>query len=124
MSENPFEIPQSMRDMAEQNMKQAHVAYEQITEFVTKTMSVWTGAMHSNPVALGFKEVQDRAMEFAKENAESAFAFAGKICNAHSPQELLTFQAEFTQERMHAFVMHTQELYKVIGEALRKLQHS
>jgi hypothetical protein len=27
MIENPFEIPQSMRDLAEQNLKQAHAAY-------------------------------------------------------------------------------------------------
>ena len=36
MAENPFEIPQQMRDLAEQNIKQAHAAYEQLTDFVTK----------------------------------------------------------------------------------------
>ena len=28
MTENPVEIPQAMREQAEQNMKQAHAAYE------------------------------------------------------------------------------------------------
>ena len=124
MSESPFEIPQSVRDVAEQNMKQAHAAYEQVTDFVSKTMSLWAGAVPESPLAAGFREVQARAMEFAKDNAESAFAFAGKICNAHSPQEVLAFQAEFTQDRMKAFLAHTQELYRLIGEALRKMQHS
>ena len=89
MTENPFEIPHSVRDMAEQNMKQAHDAYEQLTDFVTKTMSSWMGAMPSNPMTIGFKDVQDRAMDFAKDNAESAFSFAGKICNAQNSQEIL-----------------------------------
>ena len=29
MTENPFEIPQAMREQAEQNLKQLHAAYEQ-----------------------------------------------------------------------------------------------
>ena len=89
MSDNPFEIPQPMREIAEQNMKQAHAAYEQLTNFVTKTMSGWMGAMPSNPMTIGFKDVQDRAMDFAKDNAESAFSFAGKICNAQNSQEIM-----------------------------------
>ena len=31
MAENPFEIPQSLRDLAEQNIKHAHAAYEQLS---------------------------------------------------------------------------------------------
>jgi len=121
MSESPFDIPHSVRDMAEQNMRQAHAAYDQLTDFVTKTMNSWVGAMPSNPVALGFKEVQDRAMDFAKDNAESAFSFAGKICNAKNAQEILTIQTQYAQDRMQAYTSHTQELCGLIGEAFRKL---
>ena len=32
----PVEIPQNLRDMSEQNMKQAHAEYENLTDFVTK----------------------------------------------------------------------------------------
>jgi len=45
MTDNPLEIPQAMRDLAEQNIKQAHAAYEQLTDFVTKAMGAWMGAM-------------------------------------------------------------------------------
>jgi len=34
MADNPFEIPQQIRDLAEKNIKQAHAAYEQLTDFV------------------------------------------------------------------------------------------
>ncbi len=124
MSENPFEVSQTMRDLAEQNMKQAHAAYEQVTDFVSKTMTTWMGALPSTPVAIGFKDVQDRAMDFATDNAESAFAFAGKVCNAHSSQEILSLQTQFAQDRMQAYVAHTQELCKLMGEAFQKLQRS
>ncbi len=48
MTDNPFRIPQTLRDMSEQNIKQAHAAYEQLAAFVTKAMGNWTGAMPSN----------------------------------------------------------------------------
>ena len=120
MTENPFEIPQTMRDLTEQNMEHAHAAYDQLTDFVNKTMSSWIGAMPASPMATNFKDVQDRAMDFAKDNAESAFTFAAKICNAQSVQEILTLQTRFAQERMQAFATHTQELYGLIGETVQK----
>ena len=120
MTENQFEIPQAMRDLVEQNVKQAHAAYEQLNDFVTKAMGAWTGAMPASPMAAGFKDVQDRLMAFAKENGESAFTFAGKVSSAGTFQELLTLQTQFAQDRMQTFVAQTQELYKLIGEALQR----
>ena len=76
MTENPFEIPQQMRDLAEQNIKQAHAAYEQLTDLVTKTVGAWTDALPASPMVAGFKEVQDRAAEIAKKNADSTFAWS------------------------------------------------
>ncbi len=122
MVDNAMEIPQAMREMAEQNMKQAHAAYEQLTDFVTNGMSAWMDTVPANPMAAGFKDVQARAMDFAKENADTAFTFAGKICNAHTLQDILTLQTQFAQDRMQAFASHTQELYSLIGETFQKMQ--
>ncbi len=61
MADNPFEIPQTLRDVSEQNLKQARAAFEQFTDFVTKAMGAWIGALPSNPMAAVVKEVQDRA---------------------------------------------------------------
>ena len=36
VSDNQFEIPKAVRDLAEQNMKQAQTAYGQLTNFVTR----------------------------------------------------------------------------------------
>ena len=120
MADNPFEIPQALRDMSEQNLKQARAAYEQFTDFVTKAMDAWTGALPSNPMTAGFKDAQGRAMQIAKENAESVFTFAGKISNALTPQDIVTLQTQFTQDRMQAFVTQTQQLFSVIQEAIQK----
>src|SRR5271157_1505776 len=119
MADNPLEIPQALRDAVEQNLKQAQAAYEQLMDFVTKAMGAWTSAMPSNPIATGFKDVQDRVMAFAKENGESALTFGGKMSSAQTPQEILQLQTQFAQDRMQAFVTQTQELLKLIGEAFQ-----
>ena len=124
MTENPFEIPQALRDVSEQNLKQAHAAYEQLMDFVTKAVGAWTGAMPSNPMTAGFKDVQDRAVEIAKKNteSESAFALVERITKAQNFQEILTLQARFAQEKMEAYAAHMLELQQLIGEAFQKLQ--
>ena len=119
MTDNPFEVPQALRDSAEQNMKQAHAAYGELTDFATKAMDAWTGAMPS-PMAAGFKDVQGRAMQIAKENAESVFTFACKISNVRTPQDIVTLETQFAQDRMQAFVTQTQELLGVIEETIQK----
>ena len=118
MADNPFEIPQTLRDVSEQNLKQARAAFEQLTDFVNKAMGAWMGALPSNPMAAVVKDMQGRAMQIAKENAESVFAFAGKISNALTPQDIGTLQTQFTQDRMQAFVTQTQQLFS--GEAIQK----
>jgi len=122
MVDNPFEIPQSLRDLAEQNIKQAHAAYEQLTDLVTKTVGAWTDAMPSNPMVADLKEVQDRAVEIAKKNAESASALVEKIAKAQNFQEIFMLQTQFAQDQMKAFTTQTQELHKLIGETVQKVQ--
>jgi len=114
MTDNPIEIPQNLRDMSEQSLKQAHAEYENLTDFVTKAMGIWMGVMPANPIATGFKDVQDRVMAFAKENGESALTFAGKVSKASTFQELLTLQTQFAQNRMQVFTTQTQQLFSVI----------
>ena len=120
MADNPFEIPQTMRDLAEQNMKQAHAAYDQLTDFVTKAMGAWMGAMPSTPGTAGLKEVQERAVAIAKQNADSAFAVVEKMTKAQNFQEILTLQTRFAQEQMQNYASQTQELHKLIGDAVQK----
>ena len=120
MTDDPFEIPQALHDVSEQNLQQAHAAYKQLMDFVSKTMNTWMEATPKNAMSAGFKDMQGRAMDIAMENAESAFTFAGKINNARTPQEIATLQMQFAQDRMHAFVAQTQELHRLIGEALQR----
>ncbi len=120
MADNPFEIPHDLRVVLDQNVQQAHAAYEQITDLVSNTIRAWMTAVPANPMLTGFQDMQNCAMDYAKENAESVFALAGKISNAKSPQEILTLQTQFTQELMQALMNQTRDLYVLTGEAIQK----
>jgi hypothetical protein len=48
--------------------------------------------MPFNLLTAGFKDAQDRALEIAMENADSAFMFAGQVCNAQTLQDIVTLQ--------------------------------
>ena len=122
MADNPLEIPQALRDLSAQNVKQAHAAYEQLMEFMTKAVGPWMDAMPSTPMTAGLQRMQDRAMQISMENAEAAFTFGGKMSGAQTPQEILQLQTQFAQDRMQAFVTQTQQLYSVIAEALQTSQ--
>ena len=123
MTDTPFEIPQSMRDASEQNLKQAHAVYEQIMDFMTQAMDAWMGALPANPMTAGFKDVQEQIMEFAKENAQAAFTLAGNISNAPTLQDVLTLQTQFAQGRMQTFVTQSQELFSVFEETFQKPEY-
>ncbi len=105
MTENPFEIPLSMRDLAEQNMMQAHAAYEELVHFMIKAIDAWMSATPSNSMVTdfnltGFEDVQSRAVAMATKNADSAFVLIAKIAKAHTFQDVLTLQTQFAQEQM------------------------
>ena len=69
-----------------------------------------------------FKEVHGRSMQFAKDNADCAFAFSWQISNAKTLPEILALQTHFAQDRMQEFTAQTQELQSLIEEALQKME--
>ncbi len=120
MPNNQFEIPQSLCEVSEQNLKQANAAYKQLMDFASKATEALMGVVPENAMSGRFKDVQNRAMDIAMENAETTLAFAGKICNAKSFQHILKLETRYVQDRMQAFVTQTQQLLSLIGEALQK----
>jgi hypothetical protein len=58
------------------------VAYSQLMDAMVKSTGMWMAAMPSNELTAGFKTFQDRAVRFAKQNAEAGFAVASELTNA------------------------------------------
>jgi phasin len=123
MAQNqPFEIPQQLRELAERNVEQARAAYGQFMDAMVQATSMWMAAMPSNETTSGFKVVQERAIRFAKQNADACFALASELANAKDIQDVLAIQSRYAQTQMQAYALQAQELGRLMAEAAQSAQ--
>ena len=115
-----FQIPQELREFAEKNIEQARAAYGQLTEAMTQAVRAWSAP--STVVASGFKVVQERAIQFAKENADAGFALASELAKAKDLQDILRLQSNFAQTQMQSYARQAQELGGLMAEAMRSIK--
>ena len=115
-----FDIPTEMRELAEKNVEQARVAYGQFMEFMSQAMNAWSSS--GAPEAGNFKALQERAVAFAKENAERSFSLASDLANAKDMQEVVTLQSRYVQTQMQTFGIQAQQLSWLMADAFRNMQ--
>jgi len=118
-----FEIPQELRQLAEENVERARKLYLQFMDGVAQTMAVWSPPP-SDLVAPGFNQVRERAVKFAKENADAAFTLASEVAQAKDLQELLSLQTRYVQSQMRWYADQTQEFGELLAKALGKMQEA
>ena len=118
MAQNqPFEMPKQLRELAEKNVEQGRAAYAQFMDAMTQAMSVWSTAP-SNVMTSGFRDVQELAIRFAKENAEAGFALASELANAKDIQGVMTLQSRYAQTQLQSYARQAQELGRLMAEAV------
>jgi hypothetical protein len=117
----PFEMPQQLRELAEKNVEQARATYAQFMDAMKQAMSVWSTAP-SNVMTSGFKDVQELAIRFAKENAEAGFALASELANAKDIQGVITLQSRYAQTQLQSYARQAQELGRLMAEAVRNMK--
>jgi len=82
---------------------------------------VWSTAP-SNVMTSGFKDVQELAIRFAKENAEAGFALASELANAKDIQGVITLQSRYAQTQLQSYARQAQELGRLMAEAVRSMK--
>jgi hypothetical protein len=85
---------------------------------MTQAMSAWVMAP-SEAMTSGFNAVQERAVQFARENAEAGFALANDLSRAKDLQEVLRLQSGFAQKQMESYARQAQEIGWLMAEAMR-----
>lgn len=118
MAQTPqFEIPQQLRELAEKNVEHARATYGQFMDAVSKAMGMWASATPPNAVTSSFKAVQDRAVKFAKQNAEACFNLASELATAKDITDVVGIQSRHAQQQMQAYSLQAQELGRLVMEA-------
>ena len=118
-----FEIPQELRQLAEENVERARKLYLQFMEGVSQAMGAWSTPT-SNEASPGFNEVRERAIKITRENADAAFNLARDVANAKDLQELVTLQTRYVQSQMKWYAQQTQEFGRLMAKSLRGAQSS
>ena len=118
----PFEIPQQLRDLTEKNLEHARSAYGQFMDAKTQAMGVGTNATPAGAMTGGFKVVQDRAVKFAKQNADACFNLATELANAKDLTDVLSIQSRHAQTQLQSYALQAQELSRLMMEAAQTMQ--
>lgn len=120
MNDKTFEIPGSMRDMAEKSVDQAKSAYDQFMEASRKAQSM--AAQSSGVMLESAKEIQQKAQEFTEKNMKAGFDQAEKLVGAKDLTEALELQSNFAQSQMETYSRQAKELTEAIAAAGKKAQ--
>ncbi len=119
MAQNPFEFSQQFRELTERNLEQARATYSQFLDAMTQAAGMWTKGLPANEVTNGFQAVQEKAIGFAKENAEASFALASDLASAKDVQHVIALQTQFAQAQMQTYAAQAQEIGKLMTGTLQ-----
>ena len=114
----PFEIPESMRGMAEKGVEQAKEAYDQLVEANKKAQEMM--AESSEAMSGSAKDIQTKAVEIAETNLKSGFDLADKLVKAKDIQEAFEIQNSYARQQMSAYSEQAQELSEILSKAAAK----
>ena len=114
---NPFEMPQQLRELAEKNVEQARNSYTQFLDAMAKAAGMWSAAIPQTEAASSFKSVQERASRFAKQNADACFNMATELAAAKDIQDIMGIQSRYAQVQMQAYSTQAQELSRLMMAA-------
>ena len=120
--EQKFEVPQELRHLAEENVERARQLYLQFMDGVGQAIATWSSA--SSGVAPGFREVQQRAVRLANENADAAFRLAKDVAQAKDLHELIDMQTRYVQSQMKWYADQTQEFGRLMAKAVSNMHRA
>ena len=115
-----FEIPESIRELAEKNVDQAQEAYENFVEATKKAQIFVTQS--SEAMSSGTKSVHDQAIAFAQSNMEASFELANKLVKVQDLKEAIELQSNYAQEQMEAYLQQSRKLTELVQKTTKKAQ--
>ena len=111
-----FEIPEELRQLAEENVERARKLYLQFMEGVSQAMRAWS-APSSDAASSAFNEVRERAIKITQDNADAALNLVRDVANAKDLQELVTLQTRYVQSQLKWYAQQTQEFGRLMAKA-------
>ena len=100
MQPTRFEIPEQMRDVAEQTVGQARKAIEQFLDATQKAVASAEGSVKT--VGEGAADLSRQSLAFVEQNIAASFDLAQRLVQARTIEEMTALQQEFLRRQMAA----------------------
>jgi phasin len=110
-----FEIPNEMRAVAERNVEQAKLAFNNFMQAAQEAVSNLEKRVEASQG--GALDISKKAMSFAERNILSAFEFAEKVVQTKDIQEMVRMQSLFVQSQMHALTEQAKDLGETVSKS-------
>ncbi|MFZ5732232.1 MAG: phasin [Pseudomonadota bacterium] len=104
----PFQVPESVRAMAEKGVSQARESYARFKEVAETGNGAIEAACHS--ATKGVSEYTTKVLDLTKTNTEAAFDFAHQLAGAQSVPAAFELWSAFVQHQFQALTAQTREL--------------
>ncbi len=103
-----LEVPEAMRDFADQSVSQARKAFD---TFMTNAQDA-VGKMEEGATSAkaAGADIQKDAMSFAEDQVTSAFDLAQKMVRAKDAQELMELQATYMRQQMESVTRQSKDM--------------
>lgn len=85
---------------------------------------MWTRGLPATEITSGFQAAQKSVIDYAKEKAKASFSIASDLASAKDVQGVLSLQTHFARSQMQAYAVQTQELGKMMSEAMQGMTQS
>lgn len=115
-----LEIPDTVREMAQNNVEQARAAYTQFMDMARQAQDMVSKSQGA--MAASAMEIQSKAMRYAEQNIDASFNFAADLARARDVREYLEVQSRYAQRQMQAYANQAQELGRLMADAAQKAQ--
>ncbi|MDQ0317012.1 phasin [Amorphus orientalis] len=106
-----LEIPDTVREMAEQHVERARKSYETLKNAAEEATDMMEDAYENT--RQGFVDLNLKALDNAKSNTDRAFSFAKEFVAAKSVSEAVELQTKFAREQFESFSSQMKEMQEL-----------
>ena len=107
----PFEVPESMRALAEKGVSQARDSYAKFKDAAESQNSTIEAVFTS--ASKGASAYSAKLMEFMKANTTATLDFAQELLGAKSPSEALELYTSHTRKQFETYGAQAKELAEI-----------
>jgi phasin len=115
MQPTRFEIPEQMRQMAEDTVGQARKAVEDMLDATVKAVAGAEGS--AKTVGEGVADLSRQSLAFIEQNISASFDLAARLVQARTVEEMAALQQDFVRAQMEAAAAQSKTLTEMAGRA-------